>query len=233
MLATAVDAARERQVTHDRPPVTAEVEPATPPTRDDSAPADPPPPRRPTPERRLAARGATPKAAVGIGAGALFDFGTLPRPTAGLELAVHVDIDRWRLAVAGSLWQTREQAFAERTPGGARFEVFTFGGFACWTPLGERLRVGGCAELDITRLQISGFGIRRPSSARGTWPTARAGLIAEARLSPSASVFFRTDAAFALAVPRIVLTTVGDAVSLHEVGSPAFHLTIGGLADLF
>jgi len=232
ILATAIDAARERQEAHDSPSIVADG-PATPPARDDSRSTKPPPPGRSRREHRPPTQKTTTKIAVGVGASALFDFGTLPRPTAGIELAVHLGVDRWRVAIAGSLWQPREQTFTERSPRGARFEVLTLGGLGCWTPLGDRFRVGACAELDITRLQISGFGIRRPSSTRGIWPTVRAGLIAEARLHRAASVFIRTDAAFALAVPRIVLSTVGDAVSLHEVGSPAFHLTIGGRADVF
>lgn len=234
ILATAIDAARERHAGQSGPASEA-TEIVSPPRSEahpsETPPSGPPKRRRVTRPRSLPAPVAKP--AVGVGAAALFDFGTLPRPTAGLELAVFLRRDRWQLAIAGSLWQPREQSFAARTPGGARFDVLTFGGFGCWTPAGKRFRLGGCAELDVSRLEITGFGIRRPSVARGVWPTVRAGIIGEARLSRSASVFIRTDAAFALAVPRIVLTTTASDVDLHEVGSPALHLTIGGRTDIF
>ncbi len=237
MLATALDAARERRLSEERlaneendapKTTTPELEERTREERA-SGPAKRQRTTRPPPRRSPIIE--TP--AVGLGAGALFDFGTLPRPASGLELAAHLRLRRWRLGVAGSLWLPRDQSFAARGPGGARLEVLTFGGFACWTPLGERFRLGTCAELDVSRLDIAGFGIRRPSVARGTWPTVRTGILGEARLSRSTALFVRADAAFAVAVPRIVLTTATDEMALHEVGSPALHLTIGGYADIF
>ncbi len=232
ILATAIDASRGRDASTPHPTGAGE-ETGAPPKSDEgtsarvATKADSGPLAHPS---RAAVFG---KVAVGIGVAPLLDIGTLPRPAVGLEFEAHVELDRWRLAVAGALWHPQERTFAEGSPGGATFDVQSVGGFACWTPLGVRLRLGGCAELDLSWLQISGFRIRHPSVARGTWPTLRAGVIAEAHVSRRAVVFVRTDATFALAIPRIVLTTTEDDVALHEVGAAGLRIAIGARANLF
>lgn len=177
---------------------------------------------------------ATPSRVVaGFGVASMFDFGTLPRPAGGLEAAAHLKLERWLFAVAGSLWVPRTQSFASRTSGGAHFEGRTIGLSACWTPFGANVRIGACGGLDMMDVDVSGFGIRRPAAGTIRWPTIRLGAIAESRVGPNATMFIRTDAAFAFAVPRIVLSTDASNLTLHEVGVPAVRVTMGMRIDLF
>ncbi|AKV00497.1 hypothetical protein AKJ09_07160 [Labilithrix luteola] len=167
-----------------------------------------------------------------LGAGAILDAGTLPKPTLGAELVVAGTLGLWQAGLTGSIWAQGEQRYATETSARLVYDVVDAGLFGCFSPIGKRIVVGACTEVDATVMKIEARGIRYPGSARILWPTLRVGIMAELAVTRSLVVFGRADAAFAFAVPRVVLTTTSDNVGLHDVSVPSLRMALGVRANV-
>lgn len=165
-------------------------------------------------------------AAIGIGLAALFDFGTLPRPTSAVEANVALELERYRIGLAGALFR-QEQTFDASLATGADFDLYAIGAYGCWTPRLGAIRVGPCGAIDLTQMRVEGYGIRHPGVSRVLYPTVRPGLMAEARMGRFVGLFARVDAAFAIGVPDVIVTTSAGDLVLHQVGVPALRITLG------
>jgi len=167
-----------------------------------------------------------------LGAGAVFDFGTLPRPASGLEVSASVEIGVLRTGITAAIHRGQRQTFASFGQAGADFGLQTAGVFGCWIAGHGRFRFGPCGATDLTHMRAEGFGIRRPGVSRALFPTLRVGLLSETRVGSRFSVFARADASFALGAPSVVITTTASRFAVHDVDLPALRLTVGASLDV-
>lgn len=174
-----------------------------------------------------------PRRPFGLRAGSVFDVGTLPAPVFGVEARFMAVFGPVQLGFGGELFAPVRETYSSATGAGARFQLFDLGAFACFAPSRGPWRLGACAGADATWMTLEGIGVRVPSSSTLSWPTLRAGALAEYTLTHQAFLFAAADAAFATADRRAVLTTSTGDQTLHEVPVLALRLALGLRANIF
>ncbi|AKU95564.1 hypothetical protein AKJ09_02228 [Labilithrix luteola] len=189
--------------------------------------------QRPPPAPSTRPSPASPVKPFGLRAGAVFDVGTLPAPVFGVEARFMAVFGPVQLGLGGELFAPVRETYSAATGAGARFQLFDLGAFGCFAPTRGPWRVGACAGADATWMTLEGIGVRVPSSSTLSWPTVRAGALAEYTLTHQAFLFARADAVFALADRRAVLTTSTGDQTLHEVPVLALRLALGLRANIF
>ncbi|AKU95696.1 hypothetical protein AKJ09_02360 [Labilithrix luteola] len=137
------------------------------------------------------------------------------------------------VGLGGSVWQTRDERFSERTGGGATFAMITGDAFACWTPFGDVLRSGACLGGTLQHLRSQGVGIRNATTSSVNWLGVRASLRGEAHLGRWFFTTVQLDAGFAPNAPRIVLGTGEGDVALYDIGAFSARFTIAAALNLF
>ncbi len=194
--------------------------PSPAPSRAKRAPSAPRPRRTPVPAGPTQAAQA---ARWGLGAGATFDYGTMPRPVLLGMLSASVALDRFELHAHGGVGgqQTRRLGTgggAKLVPGLALLE-------ACYTVVGgSALRLAPCVGVELGVVGARAFGL--VPAKRGAWPWF--GLDASLALTLVLGRHFELRTTAGANYPAYRPTFHVDGVAVHEPG-PALRLGAAGL----
>lgn len=204
---------------HDERQVEAEP-PAPQPPADEARPAAPPTPTpRPAPESTLRPPPLEPPEAVprmrfAVGAGGALVSGVLPDASGGIGLSATLRLGRFRAGILGTYWVRQSPTF--QGGAGASFDMLEGGAFGAYLFRLGPVMLGPSLGVEACHVQVQGFGIRAPRATSTLWPTAVLGGRLEARLSSWIGLFARMEAISPIDAPTFTLTTVGNAVQLHD-----------------
>ncbi|MDF2692491.1 MAG: hypothetical protein K0S65_874 [Labilithrix sp.] len=199
-------------------------QPPTPPPAPSPA---PPPPTKPAPSHHHTAtpRQSPPSTRLAIGAGGAVVSGMLPELGGGLIASGTLRFERFRVGLVGSYWVPQRASFGRNA--GASFEMVEVGAFGGYlVPLG-RFALGPSANLEVTHVDVKGFGIRAPRTSSTLWPTVALGARAEAQVASWFGVFARTDLLFPIGAPAFGLATDNASVRLHDPSLFSVRLSLG------
>jgi hypothetical protein len=176
--------------------------PPAPETASETAVSSPPPPSRP----RLAPR-------LSLGPTMAVDVGTLPQPgyAAGARIAVKLGRSALELGVLASS-SASATISGTAPPAGGSFRFLAGSLAACPAAgLGRRLDLGACAELELTEVKGTGFGVTSSYQNDARWLALGGGGLLRLRLTRHVAIPFRVDALAPLARTTFFLNGVSQA----------------------
>jgi hypothetical protein len=166
-----------------------------------------------------------PATRIALGVGGAVVTGMLPSAKGGVVASATLRLRRFRVGVLGSYW-LRQTASFDRTAG-ASFDMLEVGGFGGYLVPFGRLAFGPTGSIELTRVRVSGFGIREPQASTTVWPTVVVGGRVEARVASWLGLFGAPDLLFPIGAPAFSLTTAGENVRLHEPSPFSLRLSLG------
>lgn len=120
---------------------------------------------------------------VGLAVGVQADSGTLPSPSAGVQLALAAGVNRFQAGLRGG---ALGPISVSRHGKGGRFWLASGQADACWLFVArQRVMLGTCALLEAGRLEGSGTGIDHPRNGSAFWTAAGGRLTSALRLGQS------------------------------------------------
>ncbi len=108
---------------------------------------------------------------------------------------------------------------------GGTFWLLAVGGSGCSAVLDtKRIQVGGCAGMEIQRMQGDGFGVSQTRTGWASWAAPTASLFFDLKLTSLVWLATRFDGALPLSHPRFVLENVGP---VFQVGAASGRASVG------
>lgn len=166
---------------------------------------------------------------LGLSAGGVVGVGLGAMPSLAPELGVAAlgSVDRFWLALAGTV-SPRQQAHVEQQRQfGGRLWLGSLRGSLCWDALGDALRVSACGEMQVQRIEGLGTGVENPDRGVVWWTSAGAALVGRWLLAEAWELQVRANGSLSLARPRLFLDAIG------EVHRPAGIATSFGVQALY
>lgn len=207
------------------PNVRVEPSPAvsTPPKRTDTPP--PRPVRPPAPEPLSPAASTQEPLSFWLGAGLMGGIGVLPGASAGVQLAVGLELGALVIELNGGAWLPRDKQSDDSTSNleaGGEFDLQEANLFLCYRA-GDSASLGACAGGGARHMSGTGFGVSDPGEADGTWAAFVARVFADLPLSSRWSARPSLNAEIPFRPPTFTLAGVGD---VHTPRPVAAHLEL-------
>jgi hypothetical protein len=191
------------------PPAPAPPPPAPappPPAPKPQAPAEPPEP----PADRPAGQTSRLLLRPGMRVLAGVDFGSLPAPSPGVEIAALLSFGDNRVELRGAAWMSQETTLSFRPATGATFSLFVGGARYCRTFFRVVLELAGCAGLEAGALRGKGFGVMLPGAATSPWIAPGLGLLGLWSISSRFAISFGAEGLVPAARPSFTLGGLGE-----------------------
>ena len=117
-----------------------------------------------------------------VSGGAVLDFGTLPEPAPGWELALGLRSRAYRVELSVRDFRAIRHHYEQPARAGGEFDLWAAGVAGCreWTQL--RFSYAGCVGVEAGVLSARGFGVSEPSKASPPWIAASASALGNVRL---------------------------------------------------
>lgn len=155
----------------------------------------------------------------------VFDVGSLPSPTSGLQAGVYVERGPWSAVFDGTVLVPRDASGA-RPNAGAEVRL-AFGSVrACGgVPTGRgRFVWRACLGGEAGESHVEGYGISRPISSSGLWLAASVAPELEVRWSPGVALVAGLEAVAPIRASKVTVEGVG---TLFDPPPAVFRATLG------
>jgi hypothetical protein len=152
-------------------------------------------------------------------------IGPLPRPSWGAALAAGIQLQQWRVFVAGGAWLRQQLTAASASDTGAHVDRIELGVRACYAFSFARFELAPCAALSLQHIWARGEGGRVSArTAQASWLGPALGAQARLALTDWFGLVAQLDAQLQTARPRIAIDGVGR---VGQLGPAAFTFWVG------